>query len=309
MVVTQVQIRQRAPYAAGEPFGPAGPYERLDGIVHFAVAPAHRANAGIVDLDQAPVDSERRVRFSADFCLLQPVDPQRGNGRLLLDIPNRGRKVAVRTFNRARPDPSPAEAIDPGDGFLFRHGWTVATCGWQWDVPRSPALLGLEAPVAQGHGAPLQGQVVVEFQPNAPCRDQLLANRVHHPYPIVDVDDPEAVLTVREWMDGPRSTIARHRWRFARDRQGEPQPDDSYVWLDDGFMPGRLYEVIYRTRLCLVVGAGLLAVRDCAAWLRYGTGGTGEAGNPCAGRIATAYGFGVSQTGRFLRHFLYLGLN
>ena len=31
--------------------------------------------------------------------------------------------------------------------------------------------------------------------------------------------------------------------------------------------------------------------------------------NPCAGHIDYAYGFGASQSGRFLRHFLYLGLN
>ncbi len=33
------------------------------------------------------------------------------------------------------------------------------------------------------------------------------------------------------------------------------------------------------------------------------------AGNPCAGGLERAYTIGVSQTGRFLRHLLYLGLN
>src|SRR6185295_10279761 len=55
-----------------------------------------------------------------------------------------------------------------------------------------------------------------------------------------------------------------------------------------------------------LVGLGLLAVRDVGAWLRFGAAG---AGNPSAGRLDRAYAFGVSQTGRFLRHFLYLGLN
>ena len=41
----------------------------------------------------------RRVR--ADFYLLQPVDARRGNGALLLDVPNRGRKVALGMFNSA----------------------------------------------------------------------------------------------------------------------------------------------------------------------------------------------------------------
>jgi hypothetical protein len=306
MAVTQLTIHRQEPYEAGHPFGTTGPYERLDGTLDFAVDPAQEPNAGIVDLARSPVDAGGRVRFKADFCLLQPLDPGRGNGRLLLDVPNRGRRGTVRPFNRVPPEPIPTEEIAPGDGFLMRHGWTVAWCGWQWDVERSPALMGLEAPLAARDGAPLAGQAVVEIQPNEPCRDHLLANRVHRPYPAADVDDPEAVLTVRDWRDGPRTTIERQRWRFARDQRGEPVPDATHVWLEGGFEPGRLYEVTYSTPLSPVVGAGLLAVRDCASFLRYASPGDG---NPCAGRIERAYAFGISQTGRFLRHFLYLGLN
>jgi hypothetical protein len=43
-----------------------------------------------------------------------------------------------------------------------------------------------------------------------------------------------------------------------------------------------------------------------ASFLRYGSA---QEGNPCAGHIRYAYSFGRSQSGRFLRHFLYLGLN
>jgi hypothetical protein len=288
----------------------------------FAVDPDHPANAGIVDLVEAPRDDRGRVRFEADLCLLQPVTAARGGGlgagpqagwpgrgRLLLDVPNRGRRRAVAMFNRARPEAAPGEEIDSGDGFLMRQGWTVAACGWQWDVPRAPgsrALMGLDPPLATRDGVALPGQAVVELQPNAPRPDQLLANRVHHPYPAADVDDPEARLTVRDWMDGPRTAIPRDRWRFAREEGGRVVADASHVWLSGGFEAGRLYEVIYRPAICPVAGAGLLAVRDCAAWLRYGTAGEG---NPCAGRIDHAFAFGVSQTGRFLRHFLSLGLN
>jgi hypothetical protein len=47
-------------------------------------------------------------------------------------------------------------------------------------------------------------------------------------------------------------------------------------------------------------------MRDIIAFLRYGTAAEG---NPCAGQIQYAYAFGRSQSGRFLRHLLYLGLN
>lgn len=311
MAVTRLEIRSRRPYADGQAFGEVGPYERFDGTIQFAVDPADAANRAIVDLDKAARDAEGRVRFWADFCLLQPANPLRGNRRLLFEVLNRGRKLVPRHFNRADPQPVPTEAIYPGDGFLMRHGWTIAWCGWQWDIVRNAALMGLEAPTAleenpYGVGdRPIQGQVAVEFQPNEPMLEKLLANRLHQPYPAADVDDPEAVLTVRAWPDGPRTTIPREQWRFATTKPA-PGPSDSHVWLAGGFEPGKLYEVVYRTRICPVVGTGLLAVRDCVAFLRHGAV---IDGNPCAGWTERTYGFGMSQSGRFLRQFLYLGLN
>src|SRR5262249_38598440 len=37
--------------------------------------------------------------------------------------------------------------------------------------------------------------------------------------------------------------------------------------------------------------------------------GTLAEGNPCTGELDTTIAFGASQSGHFLRHFLYLGLN
>ncbi|MCA1724400.1 MAG: hypothetical protein LC748_09185, partial [Thermomicrobia bacterium] len=305
MAVTRLEIRARRPYAEGMTFGEAGAYERIDGTMHFAVDPAHPANALIVDLDRAARDDAGRVRFSADFCLVQPVDPAKANRRLLFEVLNRGRKLVPRMFNHAAPTPVPTEAIDPGDGFLLRHGWTLAWCGWQWDVIKSAALMGLDAPEALNDaGQPIAGQMLLQFQPNARSHNKLLADRIHQPYPTADVNDQDAVLTVRDWPDGPRTTIPRDRWQFARGGT-EPTPDDTHIWLGTEFTPGKVYEVIYRTRRCPVIGAGLLAVRDCAAFLRH----SDAAENPCAGRINRAYAFGMSQSGRFLRHFLHLGLN
>ena len=311
MAVTRLEIRSRQPYANGHAFGQAGPYERFDGTIHFAVEPADPANRAIVDLDKAERGTERRVHFRADFCLLQPASPLRGNRRLLFEVLNRGRKLVPRHFNRAPAQSVPTEEIDLGDGFLMRHGWTIAWCGWQWDVVRNPALMGLEAPMALqdeglfGDDEPIKGQVAIEFQPNEPMIEKLLANRQHQPYPAADIDDPEAVLTVRDWPEGPRTTIPRDRWRFATTGP-VPGPSDSHIWLAGGFKPGKVYEVVYRTRICPVVGTGLLAVRDCVAFLRQGDV---TDGNPCAGWLERTYGFGMSQSGRFLRHFLYLGLN
>ncbi len=316
MAVTQVEIRSRTPYEDGVAFGEVGPYERIDGIVHFAVDPANAANHQIVDLDRAERAADGRVPFESDFTCLVPIQPERASRRLLLHIPNRGR-IGSLPFSGL---PYPAEItreIAPGDGFLLRHGWTLLWCGWQWDVIRRPGLVGLEAPQALEDGRPIQGWIRIQFQPSERHRHQILShwplspapgnpNLMHRPYPAADVDDPEATLTVGDWAGGPRSTIPRGRWRFARDEGGRPVADDEHVWLEDGFEPGKHYEVAYRTRACPVVGAGLLALRDAASFFRHAPA---SAGNPCAGRIDHTFGFGVSQCGRLLRDFLYQGLN
>jgi hypothetical protein len=222
-------------------------------------------------------------------------------------VANRGLKVVPRTLNRAPATPVPVEEIDPGDGFLMRHGWTVGWVGWQWDVFRSSTLMGIDAPQALGpDGKPIVGAVAVEFQPNAREAHKLLADRIHRPYPAADPNDPSATLTVREWQGGERTVIPRDRWQFARAEQGQLVPDAAYITLAGGFEPGKFYEAIYRTDNCPVAGVGLLAMRDFASFLRFAPA---DAGNPCAATLDRAHSYGVSQSGRFLRLYLSLGLN
>ena len=135
---------------------------------------------------------------------------------------------------------------------------------------------------------------------------QLLADRQHRPHPARDLHDQEAVLTVQEHEDAPAHTIPRQQWSFARLDGGRVVPDATHIYLASGFQPGKVYQVVYTTTGAPVIGLGLLAMRDIVTFLRYGAAGEG---NPCAGHIQYAYGFGRSQSGRFLRHFLYLGLN
>jgi len=129
---------------------------------------------------------------------------------------------------------------------------------------------------------------------------------MHRPYPAINPEDREAVLTEQDHEDAPERIIPRQQWSFARLENGRVVPDATHVYLPVGFLPGKVYQVIYSTAGAPVVGLGLLATRDMGAFLRYGA--PGEA-NPCAGDIQHAYSFGVSQSGRFLRLFLYLGLN
>jgi hypothetical protein len=304
MAVIEVNITHREPYANAQPFGTTGAYERIDGVLTYAVDPTHTANQAIVDLALAPRDAQGSVQFRSDFTLLVPQIPAQGNRRLLVDIVNRGRKRAVGTFNRAPATQPESWDIPPGDGFLFRHGYAVVSIGWQWDVYRSDALLGLEAPQAHQQGQPVRGQVQVDMRPNVRETTRLLADRVHRPYPVADLDEAEAVLMVRAWSGGPATVIPREQWRFARETNGAVVASREHVYLASGFKPGKLYSIVYTTDAAPVVGTGLLAVRDVAVWLRHASDL-----NPVPGGFERVYGYGVSQTGRLLRHFLYVGLN
>ncbi len=169
MAVTALEIKTCSPFAQGTAFGDVGPYQQLDGTVHFAVDPDHPGNAGITDLQLAPRDAQGLVRCSADVRLLKPVAPQYGNHRLLLDIVNRGNPTVLTNFNSA------VGRLDPGNGFLMRQGYTVVWCGWQDDVPATPGLIRIQVPEAvDAGGQPLAGKIAVTFQPDAPMQVQLL---------------------------------------------------------------------------------------------------------------------------------------
>src|SRR5436309_15791756 len=80
--VVTLRVERREVVLNGRPFGDAGPYEKLVGIVDFALDPELPRNGAIVDLKLAPRNARREVEFSGDFYLLKRVDPRRGNGRL-----------------------------------------------------------------------------------------------------------------------------------------------------------------------------------------------------------------------------------
>jgi hypothetical protein len=290
---TRLDIHKRETVLGGKPFGDAGAYEKVIGTLHFSADPSHPLHRQITDLDKVKTNADGRVEFSADFYVLKPVEAAKGKGKLLLDVPNRGRKAAIDLFNSAPRVPDPSNPEHFGNGFLMRHGYTVAWIGWQPDVPRQDGLMALDVPRAEGIG----GVVRVQRRPNERTQTLPLADRYHIPYSTIDLADPQAKLVVRERAGAPSVEVPRSQWRFA---------DATHAALDGGFAPGAIYEFIYRTSNPSIVGLSFLAVRDTAAFLRWGDA---QSGNPCAGTIERAYLFGVSQSGRFIRHMLHLGLD
>ena len=312
MPVTRFDVRLRRPLAGGAAFGDAGPYEELKGIVRFSIDPKSGANERITDVALAPRDHAGRVEFDADVSILLPVDRGRCSGRVMLDVVNRGNMVAVPNFNRATrptfvPGADPDPPVDCGDGFLMRRGFVVISCGWQIDLPEVPGLLGLRGPEAlDANGNRITGRVYTQLQTPAPATHLLLSDRGHRPYPAADLDERSAVLLVRDQPDGEATTIDRGRWRFARVEGGRVVPDARHVWLEGGFEKGRLYQIAYTAIGAPVIGLGIAALRDSAAWLKYGTA---REGNPAPDVLRYVYAYGRSQTGRLLRTLVYNDLN
>ncbi|MGH9679345.1 MAG: alpha/beta hydrolase domain-containing protein [Candidatus Acidiferrales bacterium] len=285
--VVSVSISSRSPVADGHVFGSSGAYEKLTGTIEFALDPRDVHNAAIADLDRAQKDSDGRVHFKADLYVLQPTDPRKGNGVLLFEVSNRGRKGLLALFNDAAGSADPSTRADFGNGFLMREGYTLIWVGWEFDV--APPLLHLEAPLAAG----VAGPITLPFIPDSEQNEFVLADAPL--YPPKDPDDPAARLTVRDRFWNQPVPIPRGRWRFV------PGAGAPRITLDGGFMPGRIYEVTYVATGARVVGAGLAAIRDAASAFRY------RSDLPIHGR--SSYAFGMSQDGRFLREFLYDGFN
>ena len=304
-----MEIVRRERYEGGRGFGAAGPYERIDAVAHYAVDPAHPANAGIVDLDRAGRDDDGRVHFSGDATFLVPADPGRANRALLLEVPNRGNRIAMRSFDMAPFDLMPTDEIPPGDGFLLERGWCIAWCGWQWDVPYPSIRMGLRAPTVPPENRTPAGPMQLRIQPDRAADSFALTDHHvgavgnHVPIPPLDPDEPGAELRVREHLFADPVRIPRDRWTFAHRGGDSTAPGADSVALAGGFDAGRIYDLVYTPAECPVVGAGLLAVRDLAAWTRSSTD------SPAAARVNHVIAEGVSQCGRFLRTFMHAGLN
>jgi hypothetical protein len=292
--VTRVEIVDRTDVLGGASFGTVGPYERIAGKIYFAVDPKLATNRSIADIDLAPRNAEGKVEFSADLYVLKPRDPSKGNGTALVEISNRGGKGLLNTFDLAAPSLDPRTQPEFGDNFLLKRGFTLVWVGWEFDVPPAPGLLRFYTPIATENGRPIYGLVRSEWEGDERVTTIPLEDRNLPGYPLADAADPANKMFVRDTVLGERRLIPRDKWTFS---------DASHAKMDAGFEPGKIYEVIYKAKDPVVVGLGPAAVRDTVSLLKYGGVET------TLGAYKRALGFGISQSGRFLRTFLYDGFN
>jgi hypothetical protein len=305
--VVRVEIAGTSPVLGGKRFGLAGAYETVTGKLHFAVNPALPANQPVTDLPLAPRNAAGEVEFSADFHLIRPVDASKGNGAVLLEISNRGGKGLLPFFHGAQASSDPRTAAHFGDAFLLNQGYTLLWVGWQFDVPQEPGRLRSYLPVAKNpDGSPITGLVRANIIVTDTVFSHSLADRGHIPYPAAAPDDPRNQLTVRDLPNGPARVLPRSDWQFARWENGQAIPDPGSVLLRGGLQPNKIYDLVYLSQDPVVAGLGMAAIRDAISFLKHGSPGVAPLSSPSLER---AYGFGISQSGRFLRAFLYDGFN
>ncbi len=259
---------------------PGTNYERIEGKARFAVDPKAAANQIISDIHYAPVNQAGEVEFSADVYMLKPRNAARGNHAVIFEVSNRGGKGMLGMFDRAT---APA---DLGDKLLLERGYTIAWLGWEWDVPEKPDLLRLEAPFATDHGKPITGLVRAQFIPSERTNVMKLGDRAQTPYPVLE----PGALTVKDTPTGAPRQVARTNWTV---RNG------TALVMEAGFEPGKIYDFVYTAKDPVLVGLGPAGIRDFISYLKA---------TPDYG-VRYAYGFGVSQSGRFLRKFVYDGFN
>ncbi len=297
--VVRVEITSRTDINNGKPFGAAGAYEKIIGRVYFAVDPLNVHNRQIVDLDKAPRNAQGEVEFSADLYLLKPKDMTKGNGSVLFEVSNRGGRGIMFLANGLEGE--------YGDGFLMRQGYTIAWVGWEFDLSSQGDRLRLSAPIARDPGGKeIHGLVRTDFTPSEKRVDMPLGHILLGPdggnsYAVDDPQSPANVLTVRDTPTEARTKIPRSDWSFAHVVDGKLTPDPHYIHLNTGFVPGKIYEAVYSSKNPAVVGVGLAAVRDFLSYLKYDPQATA--------RVKRVYAVGISQSGRFLRHFLYQDFN
>ncbi|NOY37082.1 MAG: hypothetical protein GXO83_05860 [Chlorobi bacterium] len=301
--VLEVQVEKRTPVLQGKTFGGAGAYELVTGKIIFGVNPKNPANTMITDLEFAPVNREGWVESIANFAVLQPCDPEKASRVMLVEVSNRGGIFSMRYFNGATHrglDPDDPECF--GDALLLRQGITVVWVGWEFDVPDKPGLFRLKVPVARkADGGSVTGLVRSDWTVDKTVQVLGLGHHAQIPYPVADTGDKRNVLTVRNGREAPRRVVPRNVWSFAGLEDGKPVPDRTHIYMKKGFTAGKIYELVYVAEDPPVVGLGLTAIRDIVSYAKYDPGAL----------FPAKYGIaaGVSQTGRFLRYFLYQGLN
>ncbi|WP_161555683.1 alpha/beta hydrolase domain-containing protein [Mangrovicoccus ximenensis] len=284
--VTDFRILAAAPAFDGREFGAAGSYERIDALATITIDPASERAAGIVHIGDVPLNDDGLVEFRSEVSILRPTGT--GSGMLFYEVANRGRNLSFMGLNLS-PAGKGFDIGQPGDGFLMERGHTLVWSGWQTHLGGD--LLQLDLPVAEGVTGLSREQAIFD--------DGAADGQIKLTYPAADMDPAKATLTVRATAQAAPETPEGLGFRYVDDTTVE-------ISRPEGFDGGAIYDFTYPATEAVPAGLGFVATADVVSFLR---GSPGHDAEPPFGPAEHALGIGISQSGRFLRDFLYQGFN
>ena len=291
MAVAEVTCKSSKSYSKSKSFSTFGEFVVEEYDIEYAFDPEHESNARIVDINKAPCNETGQVVCHGNARLIRPTNQK--PEALLVDVPNRGRPT-VFSFNRPRAHEMQQTTTPAGDGFLFRHGFAVLSVGWQFDAER----MKLDVPDALDEGLPISGESICQMQPGRDL-DSLFVGQGGIPtYKATG----RGTLYERQDTQTPHEKVDPDEWQFGRNKDGDWDDSTAFISRRAGFKKGMIYTLVYETIGAPVVGLGLLAMRDAVSHFKYEFDWV-EGAPDCA------LGYGASQTGRFLRHFLFENMN
>jgi Alpha/beta hydrolase domain len=300
--IKKIQITAKeSPTFGGYSWPGVGQYEKIVGKAYGELDPNDPKNAVIVDLQLPPRNAQGKVEYSFDFYILKPIDLAKGNHKMVYEPPNRGRKT-IAELNRGVGGNDPGSVRDASllaNSFLMPQGYSISFSGWDFSAGTSTAGFNstITLPIARNpDGSSITGPSY-EYIVNAGASYALS-------YPAATLDPSKATLTHRVHLNDKPEKVPASGWKYNAD-------GTAIELLPAGtpFVRNDIYEFSYTAKNPTVNGVGFAAVRDWNAWLRYEAKDDFGAANPLAGDITRIYTEVVSQPGRLLNDFRYLGFN
>ena len=303
--ISKIEITERVrPAFGGRSFGSVGQYELILGRAHGLADPLSPRNSGVVDLRLAPRNAQGLVEYSFDVAFLKPVDSVKGNGAAILEVTNRGRPILQTSLLRGNGDVR-SEA-GAGESSILEQGYTLVWTGWQADIAPGPGVLTASFPIASEPRGPVTAIVRDEIALDgsagaqiAPVAADARAFEVTLYYPLADPSGPPPRVRVRQRADDAPTLLGGDRFEILG-------RDKLRIQRQPGFDLGALYEVEYTARDPKVMGLSFVSIRDLVSLLRQGAGAIAPLQMP---RIERAIATGLSQSGRYLRDFIYQDFN
>ena len=297
--ITRIDITSvESPTFAGKTFGAVGAYEKLRGKAYGELDPEDPRNAVIADIKLAPRNVRGNVEYATDIYLLKPVDLAKGNHKLFMEVNNRGGKL-FGAFNQSTGGNNPTTADDAGSAFLMNQGYTLAWNGWDPSAAVANDNLNISVPVVKN----ADGSSII-----GPAYEYIVfdnATSLSYPlsYPAASRETSKARLTVRDHLNDTPVVVADGGWEYLTDSSIRLLPAGT------AFRQSAIYEFSYTAKDPVLAGAGFAATRDFVSFLRNEAVDGANNRNPLAGDIKRVLAFAVSQPGRYMNDFVWLGFN